>query len=319
MAKKPKVLTYQQAYDLALRAGSRFPAVVAAQFALETDWGRKTANAKNNLFNIKWNDAAAKRLRDRGIKVTRASKGATDNMTGSYDHYMQFESVQDAFIGYQNFIETNPRYGKALNANTAQEYLEGIKAAGYAEDPKYIESINKIATGAGFDLTKEARYSDDQIAEVRKKAGVLIDQEKEKGGAVKDNIPQPKNYNTPMNRANIMKSIDFSQSTVNDRQFDRMEMFLGKHIEDGSTPVTTAPEDIIAKAALDTVDPETLEAGPDLPDPIDPINDIPAPEQPINQIQQYDGGVQPNGRKSTFTRTEDLQAQGNTYNPLNLF
>ena len=52
MKKGPKVLTYEQAYELALRAGSRFPAVVAAQFALETDWGRRTANAKNNLFNI---------------------------------------------------------------------------------------------------------------------------------------------------------------------------------------------------------------------------------------------------------------------------
>jgi len=330
MARKPKVLTYKQAYDLALKAGSRFPSVVAAQFAIETDWGRRTAKANNNLFNIKYHEGAAKRLRDRGINVTKAAEPAKDNQTGSVDYYMEFDSVEDAFIGYQNFIESNPRYSKALEAETAQEYLEGIWKAGYAEDKKYIGIISNLAKGAGHDPAKENAFSDEAIAEIRgadPKEGAVDDTVKRK-----DNIPDIKppekkipetkeqTFDTPGNRSSIMRNIDWSQSTINERQFDRMEKFIGKNIGGNNMDTPVAAEEELAKAAIDKQDlnelePEDVITAPEtyVP-PAEPVGDT-----PIEQTQQYEGGVQPNGRKSNFTRTEDLQAQGNTYNPLNLF
>ncbi len=319
--KAPKVLTYQQAYDLALQAGSRFPSVVAAQFALETDWGRKTANAKNNLFNIKWNDGAAKRLQERGIKVTKAAKSAKDNMTGSVDHYMQFESIEDAFYGYQNFIETNPRYSKALEAATAQEYLEGIKAAGYAEDPKYIQSIGKIANGAGYDLNKETRFDDESIAEIRGKGVPGIENTIKDAEQKKDGIQSRRTFDTSRNRSTIMRNVDWSQSTINERQFDRMERFVGDNIGGNNTAPAKDAEEVVAKSAIAKQDINQLEQE-EVPVEVQNEDYTPTgiPDIPeVPQVQQYEGGVQPNGRKSNFTRTEDLQAQGNTYNPLNLF
>ncbi len=322
--KKPKVLTYQQAYDLALKAGSRFPSVVAAQFAIETDWGRRTAKANNNLFNIKYHEGAAKRLRDRGIKVTKAKEAAKDNQTGSVDYYMEFESVEDAFIGYQNFIESNPRYSKALKAKNAQDYLQGIWEAGYAEDKKYVGIISSLARGAGHDPKNEDAFSDEAIAEIRgtdPKDDAVDDIVKPK-----DNLPKERTINTPRNRSSIMRNIDWSQSTINDRQFDRMEKFVGSNIEGNDTRAAQTPEEDVAKAAVSKTDLESLESE-------EVQTEIPAytppPEAPeteeaqwqgdIKQHKQYEGGVQPNGRKSNFTREEDLQAQGNTYNPLNLF
>ena len=326
MKKGPKVLTYEQAYELALRAGSRFPAVVAAQFALETDWGRRTANAKNNLFNIKWHEGAAKRLKDRGIKVTKAAKPAKDNQTGSVDYYMQFDSIEDAFIGYQNFIESNPRYGKALKANTAYEYLKGIKEAGYAEDEVYVKLIGDIARGAGIDLHKEQRYTDQQISEIKKKGQAAINKEKEKGGQTIDNFPQNRTFNTPKNIDRVMRSVDWSTSTLNDRQYERMERFIGARLSGDNMDLQGSPEEDVAAAAMAQTDltqlePEIVQESPQEVEEAVPtvVPNIEELGGDLNQIQQYDGGVQPNGRVSTFTREEDLRAQGNTYNPLNLF
>lgn len=318
-----KVLTYQEAYEMALRAGSRFPAVVAAQFALETDWGRKTANAKNNLFNLKWNEGAAKRLRERGIVVNKASKPAKDNMTGSMDHYMEFESIEDAFFGYQNFIETNPRYSKALEANNAREYVEGIKAAGYAEDPNYVKSIDKIARGAGYNLAEEARYNDEAIEGYRKKGAEEIARAGDDMEKRRDGIPKIRRINSPGTRANIMSKIDFSQSTVNDRQYDRMEMFIGKNLAGEDTSGDISAEEQVAKAALEkSTEADMVEEAVETPlkyesKPFEGSIDLGLDN--IDQEQQAEGGVQPNGRQSTFSREEDLQAQDNTYKPLKLF
>lgn len=322
---KPKVLTYQQAYDLALRAGSRFPAVVAAQFGLETDWGRRNAKARNNLFNIKWHEPSARKLRAMGINVTRAAEGARDNQTGSVDHYMEFDSVQDAFHGYQAFIEVNPRYGEALKARTAMEYLQGIKQAGYAQDPKYIESIIGVAKGGGVDLQREARYSDDQIAAARKKSKEELAEVGNASVKVLDGIPAVPRYDSPKNRAAMISTADFSDSTFNSRQYDRLEQFMGKHLTDGSAQVSDEPEAVLAKMILDKADTSVLEEVP-TGQTMDEIDGVKAPTMPkldleadYEIIKQADGGIQPNGRRSTFTREEDLKAQTNTYNPLKLF
>lgn len=154
-----KLLTYEEAYKLAEEAGSKFPGIVAAQFALETDWGRKQANAENNLFNIKWNKAAAAKLKAKGINVTKAKAPATDNQTGTSDYYMEFDSIEDSFKGYQNFIETNPRYKKALAADSAEEYIQELKKAGYAEDPNYVDSILNIAKSITTDATSSVSFT----------------------------------------------------------------------------------------------------------------------------------------------------------------
>jgi len=143
---------YYEAYDYAVEAGVKFPAAVAAQWALESGWGKKTAGTKYNYFGIKYTEAAAQRMRDKGIEVTKG-KVVKDKQTGSKDPYMEFASPKDAFIAYQSFIDTNRRYSKAMEADNAADYIQQIwenkiidgKAyGGYAEKEDYVQTIMDI-------------------------------------------------------------------------------------------------------------------------------------------------------------------------------
>jgi flagellum-specific peptidoglycan hydrolase FlgJ len=137
-------ISYAEAYKYARDSGAKFPSVVASQFGLESGWGTRTGGIKNNFFNIKWNEASADKMLAKGIKVKKSSNAATDNATKSKDYYMEFETPEDSFKGYQTFIEVNPRYKKALESTTAAEYLQELKNAGYAEDVKYVSKITTI-------------------------------------------------------------------------------------------------------------------------------------------------------------------------------
>lgn len=140
--------TFEEAYRMAEKAGAKFPSIVAAQFGLETAWGTKTAGAKNNLFNLKYHEPTARKMRAMGLNVKKSPNAVLDKATGSTDHYMEFESEEDAFKGYMTFLEVNPRYADALKASTPEEYITELKKAGYAEDKLYVSKILNISKQA---------------------------------------------------------------------------------------------------------------------------------------------------------------------------
>jgi len=161
VVKAPK--TYQEAYDYAVEGGVKFPAAVAAQWALESGRGKRTSGTKYNYFGIKYNEEAAERMRKEGIKVTKG-KLRKDKATGSEDHYMDFENPAAAFQAYQSFIDTNSRYDLAMQAEDASEYIKAIwekktidgkEYGGYAEDKDYVTKIMSIIPDAIYQ-NKEA-------------------------------------------------------------------------------------------------------------------------------------------------------------------
>jgi hypothetical protein len=166
VAEGPK--TFEDAYDMAVAAGVDFPHVVAAQFGLETGWGKKKSGTTYGLFNMKYNKAAADRIeKEAGIKVHKGKTAVKDSQTGSVDYYMDFDSYEDAFKAYAAFIKTNKRYKRhgAFKSKTNREYIAALKKAGYAEDDDYIEKIMKIvSSGKG----KLAKREADLIADATK-------------------------------------------------------------------------------------------------------------------------------------------------------
>ena len=127
------------------------PAVLIAQSALETGWGKKIINASDaqssfNLFNIKahksWQGETVSKNSlevENGIGVKRRSDFR------SYDNYAQ------SFSDYGDFINTNQRYKEALQQGTnADRYIEELHKAGYATDPKYADKIKQIMNNESF-------------------------------------------------------------------------------------------------------------------------------------------------------------------------
>lgn len=149
-----------QLWPLAEEAGSRLgvdPKVLLAQAALETGWGRhviRDAEGKNshNLFNIKagssWQgESMAKR-------TLEFSGGVAHQEVAPFRAY---ESYQQSFTDYVDFLQQRPRYAQALaSAADSPRYLQELQQAGYATDPDYAVKIQSILEREQFSFAIES-------------------------------------------------------------------------------------------------------------------------------------------------------------------
>ena len=121
------------------------PAVMVAQAALETGWGKhiinkSDGNSSNNLFNIKSDKSWEG---DKASKVTlEFEQGTPVKKQASFRAY---ESIKESVNDFVDFLTQNPRYEEALQ-KTAQpnEFLDSLQKAGYATDPNYASKIKKV-------------------------------------------------------------------------------------------------------------------------------------------------------------------------------
>lgn len=118
------------------------PAVILAQSALETGWGKhiiKDAKGDSsfNLFNVKahrdWDGpkAAQSTLEfEQGVAVRKT------------EPFRVYQGFNESFTDFVNFLTGNGRYSAALEqADQPEQFLHGLQQAGYATDPKYADKI----------------------------------------------------------------------------------------------------------------------------------------------------------------------------------
>ena len=120
------------------------PEVLLSQAALETGWGQSMIkNTKTNSFNL-FNIKADSRWQ--GEKINKLSlEYENDKAVNKNSDFRVYDTLQDSFDDYVQFIKNNPRYEKAMqNVNDSEQYLHGIHKAGYATDPEYVEKIMKV-------------------------------------------------------------------------------------------------------------------------------------------------------------------------------
>ncbi|MBK1723666.1 flagellar assembly peptidoglycan hydrolase FlgJ [Thiocystis violacea] len=112
-----------------------------AQSALETGWGkhvprRSDGSSSFNLFGIK---------ADRSWKGDKVGVGTLEYRNGvarrEQAKFRAYSSPADSFVDYVAFLRRNPRYGEALESETAEDFVRGLQKAGYATDPRYASKI----------------------------------------------------------------------------------------------------------------------------------------------------------------------------------
>lgn len=124
------------------------PAVLLAQAALETGWGRhvmRDAQGRNshNLFGIK---ADRRWAGDTVRKTTLEYKDGVALKTRA--DFRAYDSYEHAFKDYVQFIRDNPRYRDALQVTgEPKAYFQALQNAGYATDPAYADKITRIFEG----------------------------------------------------------------------------------------------------------------------------------------------------------------------------
>lgn len=120
------------------------PAILIAQAALETGWGKKIiSNARgssHNLFNIKADPAW------KGNKVAVQTLEFHQNIpVQEMASFRAYGAYEESFDDYVQFLNANPRYAPALlQSKTPDLFIEGLHNAGYATDPNYSNKVMSV-------------------------------------------------------------------------------------------------------------------------------------------------------------------------------
>ena len=140
------------------------PAVLVAQSALETGWGKKVIQAADgsssfNLFGIKVGNGW------RGDSSTVNTMEFRDGLAAlEKAAFRVYDSLSTAFKDYVSFLKDNPRYQSALEkVSDSKAFLTELQQAGYATDPKYAEKILGILErGSYSNLVNQLKNSGEE-------------------------------------------------------------------------------------------------------------------------------------------------------------
>jgi len=125
--------TWEGIKAMAKTAGAKFPEVVAAQWALESGWGKHTSG-KNNFF---------------GLKGPGTSTSTSEFINGEWvtitDEFINFSSpvacidylVQRWYRDYKNYKDVN-------HATSRDDCARALVREGYATDPGYAEKLIRL-------------------------------------------------------------------------------------------------------------------------------------------------------------------------------
>jgi len=119
--------------------------VLLAQSALETGWGKhimkdKAGRSSYNMFGIKashgWEGKTV------NVQTVEYEAGVAQKRQATFRAY---DSYEDSFNDYVQFLKQNPRYAETLSKVDSNEaFVKGLQKAGYATDPAYAKKIMSI-------------------------------------------------------------------------------------------------------------------------------------------------------------------------------
>lgn len=127
--------------------GYKVASPIIAQACCESAFGTSSLGYKyHNYFGMKCGSSW------KGKSVNLKTKEEYNSQLVSIrDNFRVYDSMEDGVIGYFNFINTK-RYENLKSANSARQYLEFIKADGYATSSTYVTTNMGIVDKYG--LTK---------------------------------------------------------------------------------------------------------------------------------------------------------------------
>lgn len=112
------------------------PRLVLAQAALETGYGRSAPGM--NYFGIKSHGRA-------GGQTLQTSEFENGRMVSQPASFRGYESPEQSFQDYADFLLTNPRYSGVLSAVGIENQISEMAKSGYATDPQYGAKLASIA------------------------------------------------------------------------------------------------------------------------------------------------------------------------------
>lgn len=120
------------------------PAMMVAQAALETGWGKHIVggvnSGSNNLFNIKADSRWA------GQKVnTQTLEYKNGIAVQEHAQFRKYSSIEESIQDFIQFVQDQPRYQSAWHQKgDGLSFIRQLHQAGYATDPQYTEKVQAV-------------------------------------------------------------------------------------------------------------------------------------------------------------------------------
>lgn len=147
--------------EYAKKNGYKIASAIIAQACLESAYGLSGLSANYyNYFGLKCGSA----WKGKSVNLSTKEEYTKGTLTNIKDNFRVFDNMAAGVAGYFEFISTT-RYKNLKTAKTPQEYLERIKADGYATSSTYV--ANNMALIEKYNLTKYDDFS--KIAQEKKK------------------------------------------------------------------------------------------------------------------------------------------------------
>lgn len=125
---------------VATEKGYKYPSAIIAQAICESGWGdSKLASVYHNYFGMKCGSSWRGKYTD--MKTKEEYKKGT--LTDIRAKFRAYDSIEQGVRGYFDFISTK-RYANLKNANSAYEYIDMLKADGYATSSTYVDTVYNI-------------------------------------------------------------------------------------------------------------------------------------------------------------------------------
>ena len=124
---------------------------VIAQAILESGYGTsELAVNAHNYFGLKYREGRCKTCI--GVyHMTGSEQNADGSYTSSAMQWCKFSDMESGVIGYFDFTNIS-NYKNLKGVTDPRQYLENIKADGYATSPKYVDNLMRVIKT--WDLTK---------------------------------------------------------------------------------------------------------------------------------------------------------------------
>ena len=137
----------------AKKNGYKVASAIIAQACLESAYGLSSLSAKYfNYFGLKCGST----WKGKSVNLSTKEEYKVGTLTTIKDNFRVYDNMTAGVAGYFDFIATT-RYKNLKTAKTAQEYLERIKADGYATSSTYVS--NNMALVKKYNLEKYDDFS----------------------------------------------------------------------------------------------------------------------------------------------------------------
>lgn len=120
--------------------GYNYPSAIIAQAIIESRNGKSQLAAKyHNYFGMK----CGSKWKGKSVNLNTKEEYTAGVLTNISANFRVYDNIDEGVKGYFEFISTK-RYSKLKEASSSKNYIELIKAAGYATSSEYVNTVYNV-------------------------------------------------------------------------------------------------------------------------------------------------------------------------------